>query len=141
MKPASVHTAEIVPNGTTEILSDTVDLTGDSFERQAIQPFVIFATLSVDGIIVSRDFDWPQPLKYLKFKGRNVSVEYMKDQSAIRIAASKPVKGLVFEERPGIWFGDNGIDLVPGDEWCIPVKGISTADSIPGWTYIGDEAH
>ncbi|PLB51373.1 glycoside hydrolase [Aspergillus steynii IBT 23096] len=137
-KPASVHTVEVVPNGTTEILGDRVDLNRNSTEKEEVQPFVIFATLSVDGAIVSRDFDWPQPLKYLKFRERDVKVEFLKEESSVRVAVSKPTKGLVFEERPGIWFGDNGIDLVPGDERIIPVKGIAGYDSIPRWTYIGD---
>ncbi|KAH8429298.1 glycoside hydrolase family 2 protein [Aspergillus melleus] len=137
--PASVHNVEIVPNGSTDILSNTVDLTRDSpTGEQDTPPFVIFATLRVDGVIVSRDFDWPQPLKYLNFKERGVKVDLLKDHSAVRVVASKPTKGLVFEERPGIWFGDNGVDLVPGDEQIIPVRGIDGDNEIPSWTYIGN---
>ncbi|KAL4887339.1 glycoside hydrolase superfamily [Aspergillus karnatakaensis] len=125
----------IQPNGTTDIFAETLDYTQEPYT----EPMVIFAKLIVDGGTISRDIDWPQPLKYLNLEERGVKVEYNADQSAVRVTATKPVKGLVFEERPGLWFSENGIDVVPGDERVIAVKGVESQDGLPAWTYLDDD--
>ncbi|KAL2865133.1 glycoside hydrolase family 2 protein [Aspergillus lucknowensis] len=124
----------ISPNGTTDVFTDSLHYNEDPYT----QSIVISATLSIDGAIISRDIDWPQPLKYLNLKNRGVGVEYLADRSAIRVTAAKPTKGIVFEEKPGLWFGDNGIDVVPRDERIIPVRGVERGD-IPSWTYLEDD--
>ncbi|KAL2815174.1 glycoside hydrolase superfamily [Aspergillus granulosus] len=133
--PFILHNLEINPNGTTDILTEPLDYTQSPYT----EPIVIYVTLIVGNKIISRDMDWPQPLKYLNLKDRGVTVEYLGDKSAIRVTAAKPTKGIVFEERPGLWLEDNGIDVVPGDEWVIAVTGIKGAEGVPRWTYLEDD--
>ncbi|KAF2843698.1 glycoside hydrolase family 2 protein [Patellaria atrata CBS 101060] len=118
----------IVANGTTNVLSGTIDNIKE-------EPHVLAARIWVDGQIVSRDVDWPQPLKYLSFEDRGVEVIAKGDE--IVVNAKKPTKGLVFEERAGVLVNDSAIDVVPGDEQILTVRGLGSNDSPLRWTYLG----
>ena len=119
---------KIVPNGTTDILSGTIDNVNE-------EQHVLAARIWVDGELVSRDADWPQPLKYLDFSDRGVEVTRQGD--TITVKADKPTKGLVFEEREGILVNDSALDVVPGDVQTVKVKGLGANDASLKWTYLG----
>lgn len=116
------------PNGTTPLLNGTIDNVAD-------EPHVLAARIWVDGELVSRDVDWPQPLKYLDFSDRGVHVERQGDE--IHVRADKPTKGLVFEEREGVLVHDSALDVVPGDEQVVRVRGLGADEKDLGWTYLG----
>lgn len=118
----------ILPNGTTDVLSGVIDNVSE-------EPHVLSARIWVEGELVSRDVDWPQPLKYLDFADRGVEVRSEGDRIVVR--AAKPTKGLVFEERTGVLIHDSAIDVVPGDEQVIRVKGLGEGDAPLKWTYLG----
>ena len=119
---------KIVPNETTEILNGTIDNVKE-------EPHVLAARIWIDSEIVSRDVDWPQPLKYLDFSDRDVEVT--PQGKTITVKASKPTKGLVFEERAGVLVHDSALDVVPGDEQVIKVRGLGPHDNTLNWTYLG----
>lgn len=123
-----VRDVRITPNGTTEILKGTID-------NETEEPHVLATRIWIAGEVVSRDVDWPQPLKYLDFSNRGVEVRG--SGSTISVKASKPTKGLVFEEREGVLINDSALDVVPGDEQIITVKGLSPDDKALRWTYYG----
>ena len=118
----------IVANGTTEVFKGTIDHAKE-------EPHVLAARIWVDGDVVSRDIDWPQPLKYLDFSERGVEV--VPNGSTITVKANKPTKGLVFEEREGILVNDSALDIVPGDEQTVTVKGLDAGHESLRWTYLG----
>lgn len=118
----------VVANGTTDVLSGTIDNINE-------EPHVLAARIWVDGEVVSRDVDWPQPLKYLSFEDRGVQVQHT--GNTILVKADKPTKGLVFEERTGVLVDDSAIDVVPGDEQVIKVRGLGADDAPLKWTYLG----
>lgn len=118
----------LTPNGTTNIMTGHVD----NFEDE---PHVLAARLWIDGKLVARDTDWPQPLKYLPFPERGVKVEVKSD--AMHVSVQRPVKCLVFEERQGCHLTDSAIDVVPGDDQIITVKGLKKGDKPLDWTYLG----
>ena len=101
---------KIAANGTTDVLSGRIDNVNE-------EAHVLAARIWVKGEIVSRDVDWPQPLKYLDFEDRGV--EIAPKGNTIVVSAAKPTKGLVFEERAGILVNDSAVDVVPGDEQVI----------------------
>ncbi|KFX95141.1 hypothetical protein V490_04005 [Pseudogymnoascus sp. VKM F-3557] len=107
-----------------------------------LEAFVLLATLSIDGQIVSRDADWPQPFKYLSFKeNRGLAITLSKSRDTIAITAQKPVKGLVFAERPGLSFSDNGFDILPGVEYTIHTNGLKENEELE-WMFLGaSESH
>ncbi|KAK5102191.1 hypothetical protein LTR70_004493 [Exophiala xenobiotica] len=119
---------KLTANGTTNIMTGYVDNFKD-------EPHVLAARMWVDGKLVARDTDWPQPLKYLPFPERGVKVEVKED--AMHVSAQRPVKCLVFEERQGCHLTDSAIDVVPGDDQVITVRGLQKGDKPLGWTYLG----
>lgn len=90
---------------------------------------------------MSRDVDWPQPLKYLDFFDRGLEVRPQTGGSAgkqlLVITSHKPVKCLVFEERANVQISDSAIDIVPGDEQVVEIKGLSDSDPPLGYRYLG----
>jgi beta-mannosidase len=121
---------KLVPNGTTDVFTGSIDNRNE-------EPHVLAARIWIDGKIVSRDTDWPQPLKYLSFEDRGLEVIPQGDSIVVR--AKKPTKGLVFEERSGVLVHDSAIDVVPGDEQIIKVKGLRKQDDPLKWTFLGKE--
>lgn len=118
---------KLTPNGTTQITSGIVDNVGE-------EPHVLAARLWVNGQLVARDTDWPQPLKYLAFPQRNVQVKVK--GSEMHISVERPVKCLVFEEREGCHLSDSALDLVPGDTQIVSVRGMQDGDKPLDWTYL-----
>lgn len=119
---------KLVGNGTTNILDGHVD----NFEEE---PHVLAARMWSGGELVARDTDWPQPLKYLLFPDRGLKIEVKED--AMIVSAQRPVKCLVFEERQGCHLTDSAIDVVPGDDQVVRVKGLQKGDKPLDWTYLG----
>lgn len=144
-------------NGTTDIMHGTIDNTKD------VEAHVLAAQLWVDEEFVSRDTDFPQPLKYLDFSDRRVQVTMTdavagdsddsndnggnnnnstvstKTSLTLSVNAAKPTKGLVFEERKGVTLSDSGIDIVPDEEYFIHVSGMRASDEPLRWRYLGQE--
>lgn len=99
--------------------------------------FIIAAKLIVGGSIVSRDVDWPQPYKYISFAdNRALKVQLTPSRTSIEVTALRPTKGLTFAERPGLRFGDNGFDVVPGERYVLDVQGLGEDERLE-WVYLG----
>ncbi|KAH8697483.1 glycoside hydrolase superfamily [Talaromyces proteolyticus] len=119
--PPQKHAVRVQPNSTTTVCQ------GIPIQNPAgHDTFVICAKLVVDSQVISRHADWPQPYKYLSFDDdRGLVIRFEDDyRHKLRVSASKPVKGLVFSERPGLNFSDNGFDVIPGEEYSIEVRGL-----------------
>ncbi|KAJ5244100.1 hypothetical protein N7489_004196 [Penicillium chrysogenum] len=133
--PAVFENVTISANGTSEITSGIIDHVTQP------EPHVLAARLWIDGHIVARDVDWPQPLKYLDFADRGLEVKTQPGSSAgqrlLVISSRKPVKCLVFEERENVRISDSAIDLVPGDEQIVGITGLSDSDPPLGYRYLG----
>ena len=121
---------KITANGTTNIFDGEIN-------NEKEEPLVLAARIWIDGEdgVVSRDVDWPQPLKYLKMEERGVKVSF--DDGKITVTSDKPTKGLVFEEREGVLVNDSAVDIVPGDQQVITVKGLKPGDAPLKWRYYG----
>ena len=131
LKPCLLrHNVLLAPNSTTPITNGTIDNVRDG-------PHILAARLWFEGKIVARDMDWPQPLKYLSFTDRGLTV--LTEGEKVHVTVTKPVKGLVFEETDGLCYEDNAIDVAPGDVRIITVQGLSTAAAPLVWTYLGDD--
>ncbi|EHY61208.1 hypothetical protein HRR83_000968 [Exophiala dermatitidis] len=122
----------IKANGTTDILEGWVDNVNE-------EAHVLAARMWMDGELVGRDTDWPQPLKYLPFGDRKVKVDVIGDE--MHVSAERPVKCLVFEERKGCHLSDSAIDVVPNDKQVIRVRGLESGAPPLRWTYLGAGEH
>ncbi|KAK8182749.1 putative beta-mannosidase [Phyllosticta citribraziliensis] len=124
----------IKANGTTEVLSGTID-------NETEEAHVLAARLWIDGHaeVVSRDMDWPQPLKYLDFSERGVEVVqgFDVDGGWVRVTAARPTKGVVFEERYGVLADDSALDVAPGDAQVVRVRGLGQDARPLRWRYLG----
>jgi beta-mannosidase len=131
IKPALVkENVTITANGTTNIFDGEIN-------NEKEEPHVLAARIWIDGKdgVASRDTDWPQPLKYLNMDRRGVNVTF--DDGKITVTSDKPTKGLVFEEREGVLVNDSAVDITPGDEQVITVKGLKPGDAPLKWRYYG----
>lgn len=124
--PLVRENVRIVANGTTDVFKGVID-------NEKEEPHVLAARIWVKGEIVSRDVDWPQPLKYLGFAERGVKVS--SKGNMIAVTAERPTKGLVFEERGGVLINDSALDVIPGDPQIVSVKGLEDGDDPLKWRY------
>ncbi|KAL5114316.1 hypothetical protein ACEQ8H_007791 [Pleosporales sp. CAS-2024a] len=140
IRTLSQQSLEISPNATTEVLANLVlcrDLPDvkNVFDPATEDPFVVQALLYVGGVCVASDTAWPDPIKYLSFEDRGLSVTYNDDLSRMVVTATRPVKGFVVSEKEGVKLSDNGFDLMPQQPMEIGVKGCK-ADTLK-WMYVG----
>ncbi|KAI5272131.1 putative beta-mannosidase [Aureobasidium subglaciale] len=121
---------KITANGTTNVFDGELN-------NEKEEPHVLAARIWIEGEsdVISRDVDWPQPLKYLNMDERGVKVTF--DDGKITVTSAKPTKGLVFEEREGVLVNDSAVDIVPGDQQTITVKGLKPGDAPLKWRYYG----
>jgi beta-mannosidase len=125
----------LVANGTTNIIRD-----GAIDHSIHPEPYVLAARMWVNGNLVARDVDWPQPFKYLDLSDRGLEIcELEVDSAAERrllISTKKPVKCLVFEERLNVTLSDSALDIIPGDSQVVTVKGLNEGDEPLRWTFL-----
>jgi beta-mannosidase len=130
--PSQRHNVSVQPNSTTVVCEGIKVVNPSSSDA-----FVILAKLFMDGQLISRDIDWPQPYKYLDLgKDSGLKVRLGRSRQKIEISAVKPTKGLTFNERPGLYFSDNGFDVVPGEEYTVDVEGLKEDEQLQ-WTFLG----
>jgi beta-mannosidase len=131
--PSQRHIVTVKPNCTTVVCQDIRIENPGSLD----DAFVIFAKLLVDDRVITRHTDWPQPYKYLSFaEDRGLEVKLTDSYQQLHISSLRPVKGLVFNERPGLTFSDNGIDVIPGETYCVDVKGLEE-NEFPEYMFLG----
>ncbi len=125
----------IVKRGVELTANETTDVARGVTDTEEEEPHVLAVKMWMDGVLVARDMDWPQPLKYLHFPNRNVKVQVRGEE--MHVSAGRPVKCLVFEERLGYSLSDSALDLAPGDEQVVHVTGRQGDDEPLRWTYLG----
>lgn len=134
VRDSIVHdNVKIVPNGTTNIADGVID------HVKIPEPHVLAARLWVDGNVTARDVDWPQPFKYLDLSDRGLEVTKASSsgEQKLKITTKKPVKCLVFEERDGVRVSDSAMDIVPGDEQVVTIKGLGENDAPLKYKFLG----
>lgn len=98
-----------------------------AFDKTAPSGTVVtHAILISKGKVVARYTDWPQPYKLLNLPDPKLKVEVRDGKVTMNV--EKPVKGVwlsVEGNDEGIEFGDNSLDLFPGDEVVVEAKGLA----------------
>ncbi|KAI6772990.1 hypothetical protein HG530_003948 [Fusarium avenaceum] len=85
---------------------------------------------NVSGTMLARWVSWPEPLKFLQMSSElKVSAEIVENGRAVVIKANAPAKGVVLSGTDGngeaVVFEDNFIDLVPGEEIRVGIRGLA----------------
>lgn len=123
-------------NNITDCGTHRLPVTKSPPEVDECDPYVVLATLKVDGQVLADDIAWPQPIKYLDLSDRRLSVTI--DGTKAVVSAKNPVKGFVFDEVEGMNLSDNGFDVVPGLDRIVSVSVNTTASvSRLGYRYVG----
>jgi len=118
------------PNSSTEIWKG--DLPGQPTRTKYSQvPKVIVVSsrlLDANGIVLARYSNWPEPFKYVKFpdvKDVALKVDVGSDGKTLTLSVKKPIKGLILDvDGEDVKWGDQAIDLVPGDPQIIQAIGL-----------------
>ncbi|KAJ5116930.1 hypothetical protein N7456_001278 [Penicillium angulare] len=136
IRPPSVYNVTIPANGSATIVSDGII---DHLTHP--EPYVLAVRLWIDGRVVARDVDWPQPFKYLDFADRGLVVKaengIKSGEQILTINALRPVKCLVFEERDGVQISDSAMDIMPGDQQTVTVSGLTGSELPLKYRYLG----
>ncbi|KAI1633483.1 beta-mannosidase [Biscogniauxia mediterranea] len=113
------------PNRSTEIAALDVPARAPGDEARTVVAAYLVEPGSGDQL--ARYVNWPEPLKYLHLaRPRELSARLSPDAASVEIGAEVPVKGLAVEtEDEDVAFGDNLVDVVPGETVRIPVSGAS----------------
>lgn len=132
----------LLSNQSTEILSEPVpcpslkeieyDIPVESWTTSSSVVVHVKITDMKTGVVLSRASDWPQPYRYIDLKGHSetvgISLDVAADGNSVKVESKKPVKGLVLGveggDEDGVVWGDNSLDLFPGDVQVIKVKGL-----------------
>jgi beta-mannosidase len=132
-------------NATVELFDEPVP------EEEAT---VVFARLFCGEELVDMVSDWPQPLKFVDLSTEakiEISVATVHEEEeeeegkpgavVISMNTDRPVKSLVFEERDGERWADNGVDVMPGQVYTITVNDVQPqaekAWEPKGWSRYG----
>lgn len=126
LEPQRFLDVQLTPNDTTEIAVGTVD----NKKHSAYHNYVLAARMFRAGTVIARDVDWPQPLKFLDFRDRGLSVSYRRNKGEVCLNIERPVKCLMLKGRDGVTLRDNAIDLVPGDEQVVEVEGLGNDEEL-----------
>ncbi|KAL5315174.1 hypothetical protein ACEPPN_017825 [Leptodophora sp. 'Broadleaf-Isolate-01'] len=99
---------------------------------------VVAAYLYSSGEQIARYINWPEPLKYVHLqKPSQLKAVLSADGKSVEVSAEVPVKGVAVEcEDESVVFGDNLVDLVPGETVSIPVKG-AAGETVLTTRYLG----
>jgi beta-mannosidase len=105
-------------------------------DRTAIQAIA----RDIDGRVIARASDWPQPLKHVHLP-TSYDVKLRILNGKVEVISSAPVKSLelyITDENRHITWGDNGLDVFPGDVYVIDAEGLLEGDNV-GVRYYGME--
>jgi len=147
----------LLPNQSTEFLSQTCPRRpGDKDELVCASCSVlVYARLidPVSGEVIARYADWPQPFRYLDFPDPQIQIARLASPSRAEITVQKPAKCVVLSIRndtvsgdykgdaswgENVKWGDNALDLFPGDKRTIDCSGWDESKEI--WAaYMGHE--
>jgi len=125
----TVKSSFLLPaNRSTEIIALAVPVRKADEEGRT----VVAAYLYVEGTQIARYVNWPEPLKYVHLqKPKHLEAIVTRDGKSVELSSEVPVKGVALEcEDDEVVFGDNLVDVVPGEVVTISVKGASKGSKI-----------
>lgn len=127
----TVKSSFLLPeNRSTEIVDFTVPVQHVNSGEETRT--VVAAYLYSNGTQIARYINWPEPLKYVHLqKPKQLTAELSADGKSVEISADFPVKGVALEcDDDNVVFGDNLVDIVPGEVVSIAVTGASKKTKI-----------
>ncbi|CUA67033.1 beta-mannosidase [Rhizoctonia solani] len=142
------HPVTLLPNQATEILAvpcpcpphtqPTPEPDADADPLPTTSHSVIVSAVLLDeaGQVLSRYADWPQPFRSYDMPDPELQLIVVGD--TVRLTVKRPAKAVVLrvegEDDQALQWSDNGLDMMPGDDQTITVRGLTgrkvTADYV-----------
>lgn len=123
-------TVHLLPNQSTEVEA-RIDVS--KLDPSNLVGSVAFTAPS--GEVLRSSADWPQPLKYIDFNGRDLTVSV--DGEKVTLRAKKPTKGVLLDvegdDDSGLEWNDNGFDVMPGETVNVIAKGLRGKKVAVSW--------
>lgn len=120
----------LAPNSSTELWKGNVPGEPVRTKSSEARKTIIVSARLVDksGTVLSRYSNWPEPYKYIHFpprKNLGFKITPLADGESLELSTETPMKGIVLDvEGEAIRWGDQAIDLVPGDVQVIKAVGL-----------------
>lgn len=90
----------------------------------AAQPLIVQASLHDGDALVASDVAWPEPFRFQRLASVGLSVERDVQAGCLWLTVQRPAKG-VWLQADGVRFGNNFIDLLPGQRVRVDVQGLA----------------
>jgi beta-mannosidase len=95
--------------------------------------------IDLNGEVLRSSADWPQPLKYIDFSNREVTIRV--EGEVVSLKAAKPIKAVMLDiegdDDSGLEWSDKGFDIMPGEGVKVIAKGLRGRKVTANW-YGGD---
>ncbi|KAL4241994.1 Beta-mannosidase glycosyl hydrolase [Abortiporus biennis] len=120
----------LAPNSSTELFKGSLPGQPKRSKLSETPKTIIVAARLLDssGEVLGRYSNWPEPFKFITFpdvKDLGLQVVVGSDGESIELSAKKPIKGIVLDvEGEDVTWGDQAIDLVPGDPQVVTAVGL-----------------
>ncbi|KAI0082455.1 glycoside hydrolase family 2 protein [Panus rudis PR-1116 ss-1] len=127
-------TKEVVlaPNSSTELFKGGLPGQPKRSKLSEVPKVIIVSArlLNENGEVLGRYSNWPEPFKYIHFPpvdALGLKVQVGSDGESVHLSTEKPIKGIVLDvEGEDVVWGDQAIDLVPGDPQVIKAVGLKS---------------
>ncbi|KAJ1311549.1 hypothetical protein OPQ81_010033 [Rhizoctonia solani] len=124
----------LAPNSSTELWKGVLPGEGKRTRDSDPQNVIVVQArlLDTDSKVLARYSNWPEPFKFIHFPtpqqvGLKISTSKGEapDETLVTLSAHIPIKGIILDvEGDDAKWSDQAIDLVPGDDQVVVVKGL-----------------
>jgi len=121
----------LAPNASTELWRGKVPGQPVRTRESQVPKAIVVSARLLDGqdrAVLGRHSNWPEPFKYIHFpdvKDLGLEIVPTGDGESVALSTQRPVKGIVLDvEGEEVRWGDQAIDLVPGDPQIVKAIGL-----------------
>ncbi|KAI0089166.1 glycoside hydrolase family 2 protein [Irpex rosettiformis] len=124
----------LAPNAATELYSGELPGQPKRTKGSEVPKTIIVSARLLDvnsGAVLGRYSNWPEPFKYITFPDVNdlgLEIAVQPEGESVSLSTKKPIKGIVLdvtdEPEKEVQWGDQAVDLVPGDPQVVSAVGL-----------------
>ncbi|EKM59838.1 glycoside hydrolase family 2 protein [Phanerochaete carnosa HHB-10118-sp] len=120
----------LAPNAATELWAGTVPGQPTRTKLSDAPRTIVVSARLLDeaGAVLARYTNWPEPFKFIHYpavQDLGLEVSVGADGESVQLSTQRPIKGIVLDvEGEEVQWGDQAIDLVPGDPQVISAVGL-----------------
>ncbi|OCH90937.1 glycoside hydrolase family 2 protein [Obba rivulosa] len=120
----------LAPNSSTELYAGELLGQPKRTKLSEVPKTIIVSARLLDegGVVLGRYSNWPEPFKFINFPAvadLGLTTVVSPDGESVELSTRKPIKGIVLDvDGEDVQWGDQAIDLVPGDPQTITAVGL-----------------